>query len=369
MGNALESIHFNNRSVKKTYENTVFRKFEKIRSGEKSDIPCGIETYTILNLIHEKDQMFHVPLLPMIIFNCGLEGVVQVLSFPKLIFRPIHDLSAIKKSICSMAKDFPLDIKSDVPLFILKFKVTKRLEYNLRDFLESLPDTQTNCVIQKYIRPKGLKAIKHRVVLDSYKKVIIFSNKIRIDAKNDDFQQRDQSKSLQKLSGLEKSVAMHKEISKEIKNTKEWKSYSKIRNIPDEKVLVFNYFHRGSEGNQKFSRKKVNIKASTRFLTHADEEKTSLYEGKNQSFAEIIQITEYLKEKIDNYYLDGTRLIELAVDYLQDSNGMWHLLKIKYGKVERKNREIRRPRMVDNVRKKKIILRPVYNLAIDYNNM
>ncbi|OMJ65103.1 hypothetical protein SteCoe_39294 [Stentor coeruleus] len=205
--------------------------------------------------------------------------------------------------------------------------------------------------------------------LHLFNNVIIFSNKIRIDAKNDDFQQRDQSKSLQKLSNLEKTVAMHKDISKEIKNTREWKSYSKIKNVPDEKVMVFNYFHRGSEGNQKISRKKINIKASTRFLTHADAEKTSLYEGKNQSFAEIIQITEYLKEKIDNYYLDGARLIELAVDYLQDSNGMWYLLKIKYGKVEKKNREIRRPRMIDNIRKKKLILRPVCNLTIDYNNM
>ncbi|OMJ85690.1 hypothetical protein SteCoe_12963 [Stentor coeruleus] len=304
-----------------------------------SDIPCGIETYSLLNIIHTKDQIFHIPLPQTMIFNCGFDNPIQVLSSPKLKFKPIQDLGLIKKIICSIGKDIQLDIKSSIPLFVLKFRGTKRLEYSLHELLENFPDTSIDCVIQRYIKPKGLKAIKYRVVINSFKKVIIFSNKIRIDAKNDDFQQREQYKQARKPLNLDRTLAMHKEIAREIKGNDEWKNLKHKRSISEEKVSVFNIFYKNPQKKCYESRQETNIKASTRFLTHSDENKTNLFEGKIQSFAEIIQITEYLKDKIDNYYLDNARLIELAVDFLQDANGGWNMLKIKYGKIERKSQD------------------------------
>ncbi|OMJ78404.1 hypothetical protein SteCoe_21777 [Stentor coeruleus] len=357
LNKTIESIELNQSPQKKIFSNTIFRKFEKNRRGARSDIPCGIETFSLLNTIHEKDNVFHIPLLPMIIFNCGLENQAQVISFPKLKFKEIQDISIIKKAICSIVKDQALDNKSGIPLFILKYRSTKRFEYSLRDLLENFPDTGTDCIIQKFIRPKGLKAIKYRVVLDKFQKVIIFSNKNRIDAKNDNFNQRERAKSVDKFVNLEKTVVMHKQISREIKSKNEWKSLSKINSMPNGNFAAYNFFHRKSYCEPLNDRKNLNINASTRFLTHADEEKTHLFEGKNQSFSEIIKITEYLKDKIDNYYLDDKRIVELAADFLQDCNGVWYLLKIKYGKVQMKNRDNRNGNSTGKLRKKKVLVK------------
>lgn len=299
----------------------------------------------------------------MIIFNCGLENQIQVLSFPKLKFKEVQDISTIKKALCSIAKEPILNAKNSIPLFILKYRSTKRFEYSLQDLLENFPDTGTDCIIQKYIRPKGLKAIKYRVVLDKFQKVIIFSNKNRIDAKNDDFNQRERAKSVEKSQNLEKTVVMHKQISREIKITNEWKTLSKVNSVPNGNFAVCNFFHRKSHCDPLNDRKSLNINASTRFLTHADEEKTHLFEGKNQSFSEIIKITNYLKDKIDNYYLDDKRIVEFAADFLQDCNGVWYLLKIKYGKVQMKNRDNRNGDSTGKIRKKKVLVKAMCDLS------
>lgn len=363
LNTTLKDIRKEDVCMKRFNSSSIFRKFEKNICKAISDIPCGIETYSLLKVIHDKDQIFHVPLPQTMIFNCGFENPVQILSSPKLKFKPIQDLGLIKKIICSIGKDILLESKSSIPIFVLKFRGSKRLEYSLNDLLENFPSPSIDCMIQKYIKPKGLKAIKYRVVINTFKKVIIFSNKIRIDAKNDDFQQREHYKQDRKPINLDRTLAMHKEIAREIKGNDEWKNLKHKRSISEEKVSVFNIFYNNPEKRCFRSRQEANIKASTRFLTHSDENKTNLFEGKVQSFAEIIQITEYLKEKIDNYYLDNSRLVELAVDFLQDANGGWNMLKIKYGKIERKSQDVRKIGSFMKIKKKKLILKTLCSIT------
>lgn len=77
-----------------------------------------------------------------------------------------------------MANNISINSRSSIPLFVVKFRECKRMYYSLRDLLEDLPNPLIDCLVQKYIAPKGLKAIKYRFILDKFKKVIIFSNKI-----------------------------------------------------------------------------------------------------------------------------------------------------------------------------------------------
>lgn len=94
-------------------------------------------------------------------------------------------MELVGKVLCLMANNISINSRSSIPLFVVKFIECKMMYYSLRDLLEDLSNPSIDCLVQKYIAPKGLKAIKYRVILDKFKKVIIFSNKIRIDGKTD----------------------------------------------------------------------------------------------------------------------------------------------------------------------------------------
>lgn len=126
---------------------------------------------------------------------------------------------------------------------------------------------------------------------------------------------------------------------------------------------MLNIFDKNDEKKSYNIHQTKTIKASARFLTHSDKDTTEFFEGKNQSFAKIIQTTEYLKDKINNYYLDGTRITELAVDYLQDANGVWYMLKIKYGKCESKCKHLKRSMDLSKIRKKKKTIRAINSIS------
>ncbi|OMJ92420.1 hypothetical protein SteCoe_4871 [Stentor coeruleus] len=299
----------------------------------------------------------------MLISYSELEKPIYSLPFQKIMFKSIQNIELVDKILSLIANNMPIISKSSIPLFVVKFSQYKRFYYSMSDLLKDIPNFSSDYVVQRYIAPKGLKAIKYRVVLNKFQKVIIFSNKNRIDAKIDDFIIKNPVMQAKKIQDIERTVVMHRGIMKAIKNNNESKSFYDIHSISQEKLPFFNIFHKTNEKKPSSIASIKTIKASERFLTHSDEDVTEFFEGKNQSFAKIIQMTEYLKDKIDNYYLDGTRIIELAVDYLQDANGVWYMLKIKYGKVESKFKDIKKTTGISKIKKKKNLLKAISSLT------
>ena len=79
----------------------------------------------------------------------------------------------------------------------------------------------------------------------------------------------------------------------------------------------------------------LELSKSDRYLTHIDLSKCQFYEGKNSGYNEIIRLTEYLREKINNFALKSEIIDEFAVDFLQDNSGQWIFLKIVYGATKK----------------------------------
>ena len=315
------------------------KKFNKVLKNSRSDIDNGLDTFSLLNKIHKKDPSFNISLPEMVILNCGFAFSIYISSENKLKFLIKEEISEIKECIVNIFNKNNSNKNSGCPIIILKFRGRNRkLIYSSKEFLESFPDLSTDCIIQKYIPPKGLKAIKYRAVVSDFDKIYIYSNKTRIDTKKDVFKKKNSINLRESYQNIEKTLANHKEIASRIRTSHNWKQFSGIKGSSSEKLSIFSIFREKNFDEENKTQKILeDFKPSTRFLTHEDIEKTDLYEGKNKSFENIIYLTKYLKNKIDNYALDDFKLTELAVDYLQDNSGKWYLLKIKYGKTVKKN--------------------------------
>lgn len=271
------------------------------------------------------------------VFNCGFNNPTLITYNGKLKFECIESMSEVRKYISDMFKNNPSQKKINTPALVVKYRGRKRTEYCAQDFFDKFPDFSMDFVLQKYVPPKGLKAIKYRVVLKNFSKVYIYSNKIRIDAKTETFSKKIKQSQDFSVKNLEKTLTYHKQILKSIKNNQTIQQFSELTSINYEKLMIYNLFRKDKKiVDKKHSISLKGIRPSTRFFTHEDIEKTSLFEGKNQSFSGIISATEYLRDKIDSCILENQKIIELAVDFLQDCNGNWILLKIKYGKTTKK---------------------------------
>ena len=312
------------------------KRFNKVLENCRSDIPSGLDTFHLLQLIKSKDTSFTLPLPETMILNCGFENSTLIKSGYRLAFLPKDSREEVLRSMAEFARQYPFRNQS-IPMFIIKYRKLKRLEFNVKDLIDQFPDLDSECIIQEFIPPRGLKAIKYRVIVNDFRKVIIYSNKHRIDGKDDDYGRREVRGRAMSAYNIEKTLVNHKDVLKYINSNSSCGKLAGNSIGTKAKTLVYNLFRNQLKTDNNNKHKVTSeFNALTRLLTHEDIEKTSLFDGKNQSFASIISMTEYLRQKIDYYFLDDAKLTELAVDYIQDPSGIWYLLKIKYGKTQKK---------------------------------
>ena len=90
------------------------------------------------------------------------------------------DNSELKQIIASkMVKG--AKIGSQYPLAIVKSEGRNRIIMDVNEFDTEWPGSDANCVLQKYIVPRGLKSNKTRVIINENKpsQVFIFCSKTR----------------------------------------------------------------------------------------------------------------------------------------------------------------------------------------------
>lgn len=326
-----------------------------------SQIPSGLDTFKLLESIHSKDPYFTIPICKSVVINCGFDKIMLVDSEPQLKFKSANEIDQVNKFFASF---YPSQIeRSKTPLFIFKYRSSKRLEFSINELLTNLREFKSDSVIQKFILPRGLRVIKYRVVLNEHTKVLIISNKVRIDSKED----LKVSKILEKPKADKKvleTVVLHHDISTAMASNLNWNTITRIRSEGLKKMEYFKVLENTKEkealnSNSVFSE-------SERFLLNRCPDKNELFVGKNQSFSEIIKITEYLWSKIDFYYLDNSRLTELACDFMQDKCGNWYFIKVKYGKIEAKEK-IQRKKVIRKILKPKMIYKICGSLLNQYS--
>lgn len=325
-----------------------------------SNIPSGLSTFIVLEAIYSKDCHFHIPVPNTVIMNCGFEKIILIDSVKNLKIIPALDINQAIRHLRNFYPGNSAILKySSNPVAILKYKESKLLEFTMSNLLNSFPDTKVDTVIQKFIMPKGLRVSKYRVILNEFKRVLILNNNSRIDAKPERT-----CKAANKTESVDinliRTVAMHNDVSKVLKNNLEWHNITRLNGNFIDRMKSFQSFMQNNnfvKDEEKFEESRP----TARYITSGSSDKTSLFVGTNQSFAEIIKITEYLRAKIDYYYLDSTKLSELACDFMQDKAGNWFFIKIKYGKTEQKNFNLKWSQSVR--KKKRIVLKSSLDLG------
>jgi hypothetical protein len=267
------------------------------------------------------------------IFSSNFESPVFVTSKPKLFFENFSEGTLeIKSKISELLMDsYSFYNRKSLPAGIIKYSNTrKRLLKVPEGIYENFPDLSNELVIQSFIPPKGLRATKYRVIISkSQTKVYIINNNIRFDEKNDlnvtAAQPLDQS-------DIINSALYYSKISSYInKITSE--NFPDISKMPQEKKEIFEIFKNDPTLPKKKTSAAYEFKAkdNEKYLTVTDLGKSQFYEGKLSGYTEIIEMTEYLREKINSFILTDKEITELALDYLQDTHGKWILLKLVYG--------------------------------------
>ncbi|CAG9324950.1 unnamed protein product [Blepharisma stoltei] len=329
--------------------------FDKAGHFEHSDIPCGIYTFTVLDKILSKMPTFSVPVPETIISNCNFDFPMLIKNNGTLLeIKPFkHGLKGLKNLALEMMSPNDDDNnKFSCPKVIIKFPgKIKRLINKLKELPESWPETNQDAVIQRFIRPKGLRATKYRVVLkeNSSPKVYIFTNRDRFDSRNDPIPYHKKANSTsfynesQILHEIKRTVIDHKQIlkllhSNEINPFLRSKSTVKMLDLthtPPEKMKVFELFNNDyGTAQKKKATKFKSITMTARFTTANELEKCDVYEGKPQSYMKIIEIATHLQDKINKLVLKDYVLTELVLDFLQDHKGNWYFLRIEYGKTK-----------------------------------
>jgi hypothetical protein len=299
-----------------------------------SNILSGLDTFQILSVIKSKDSHFHIPVPTSIIINCGFQKIMLVDSEKVLKIQEAFEITDAIKFLKKLHPNVPDTQPFTYPLAVMKYREDKILEFSINSLGTFLLNLKPDLIIQKFIMPKGLRIAKYRVILNEFKKVLIFSNKNRFDCKIDtraSFGPKDK----ELTQDMIRTVIFHKDVKKAMKTGTDWKEITSLKEeVDNEKIKFVKIFQNKTVNTHSTNTEINNCSPSIRFLTSNQPGLTSLFEGKNQSFSEIIQMTEYLWGKIDYYYLDNSKLTELACDFLQDKEGNWYFLKIKYGKTE-----------------------------------
>ena len=148
-----------------------------------SQTPSGLDTFKLLESIHSKDPSFTIPICKSVVINCGFDKIMLIESEPQLKFKFANEIDQITKFFTSPSSTHPE--RSKTPLFIFKYRSSKRLEFSIDELVANLREFKSDLTIQKFIMPRGLRVIKYRVVLNEHTKVLIISNKVRIDSKAD----------------------------------------------------------------------------------------------------------------------------------------------------------------------------------------
>ncbi|CAG9311785.1 unnamed protein product [Blepharisma stoltei] len=291
--------------------------------------------------------------LPMLIKNNG--NTLDITPYKR-------GLKGLKKSTVSMMK--PHDIepnKVSCPKVIIKFPgKIKRLVNKLKELPESWPETNQDAVIQRFIRPKGLRATKYRVVLKENfnPKVYIFTNRDRFDSQNDPIPHHiaanSQFNDTEILHEIKRTVIDHKQILKLLHSSvynpylrsQSAAKFLDLSQASPEKMKVFELFNNDyGAAHKKKIQKFKSITMTARYTTKTEQNKCDIYEGKTQSYVKIIEMALYIQDKINKFVLKDRALCEFVLDFLQDYKGNWYFLRIEYGKTKEISRMKLKPRL------------------------
>lgn len=306
----------------------------------RSDIQSDNYSFFMLYQIYKKDRHFSLPLPDMLILNSGFDSPVRIKGGNGMSFQIMEDSGPIvvKQEAYNMLNSG--ENLANIPCGILKFSNgRKRLIMKAEEIFDLIPDLSQDMAIQKFVKPKGLRVSKFRVILNnSQPKVYIISNNLRLDAKND---MEAPVEVLEDDTDIKTSVINHARIVKYIKNF--YKSeIPDIEKMPAEKKQCYELFKVDPTVPKKnvVVQKKLGAPDSELFMTHSDLKKSQFYLGKNSGYSEIIGYTENIQQKINAYLLKNEIITQLAVDYFQDNKKSWIFSKIAYGKTKKYDKPV-----------------------------
>ena len=310
--------------------NILKKGFEK----QPSSILCGDSSFYLLYKIFKKDKTFTFPVPTTLILNSWFRSPVLIKNSNKLEFEYIDGgTTQIKEKFYEILEKNKM--KMQMPVGLIKYpNGRKRLLFNPEEVYENFPDLSQNMTLQSFISPKGLRATKFRVLWGkNSSKIFIVTNNLRLDFKED---LTKNNKKQNDKPDIKTSVINHAKIIKYIKNFN-LDHLPDLNQMPQEKKNIYEIFREDPTKPKIIVPKVENLELSKsdRYLTHIDLSKCQFYEGKNSGYNEIIRLTEYLREKINNFALKSEIIDEFAVDFLQDNSGQWIFLKIVYGATKK----------------------------------
>lgn len=319
-------------TLQKDREISNTRIFSKGFGYKSSQILCKSSSLFLLFLIQKKDKSFSIPVPDSFVLNCDFEGAFMVKHREKLSFTQCNEgLTGVRHKILETLKENYL--KPPVPSGIIKYmNGRKKLLNNPEEIFENLSDLSQNLIVQQYITPKGFRITKHRVILsDRQVKIYIIANNFRYDFQSNSKLPIKNSK-IEEESSVRNSVINYKKCMKFVNNLS-LKKLPCLDTMSAEKQEIFEVFKIDPTLPKKKVKKveELELGEVEKFVLKIDLQKSQFYEGSAGGFVEIVKMCEYLKEKIDIFVLGDEVLTELAVDFLQDSNGKWVLLNIVHG--------------------------------------
>lgn len=282
-----------------------------------------------------------IPIPETIVINCNFDVPILIKNKGNsLKFKSYkHGMKVLKRSSPTIFKNSEVDLnKVSCPKVIMKYPCKrKRLVNKLNDIPDCWPDTSQDVVIQRFIRPKGLRATKYRVILkeNCSPKVYILTNRDRFDSRNDPVPHHKKISSTkicndkQILDEIQRTVIDHRQILKILHSgfnpllkTQSSKKLGDLCQITPGKMKVFDLFKadHGISNKRKISEYK-SITLTSRYTTKNEQDRCDVYEGKLQSYTKVIEISNYIQDKINKFALKNSILTEIVLDYLQDHNG------------------------------------------------
>lgn len=309
-------------------------------------VPVGLQSFYLLSLLRAHDPLRGIKVPATFLLNCGFKKNPQHIyteASGRLVFSPVEGARNLKELALASLQEQANQAGVQMPVAVLKFnkgkKLVKWILMNLKDLSNQWPEFDTDSVIQQYIVPKGLQASKTRVFLkNNAVSVFKWTSNIRMDSKSDfrPQKQRLQTKSLSSTQTLEFTVLNHRRILKAI----EAQSFESVTTTLDKSQLLMNdsearhifelFKHSPTEQKRTEAQSQVDSSLTSRYTTHNDPKRSEVHKCNPGSYELIVEQTRALKGVVEKGWLRyRTRIEEMAVDFVQDTQGEWYFLGIK----------------------------------------
>ncbi|CAG9313259.1 unnamed protein product [Blepharisma stoltei] len=329
----------------------IFIGHTSLIKGISSEIPTGIYTFSLLYKISQRYPKFSITIPDTIIFNSGFDCPTVISNRQGFLeFMPYRNgMNNLRNEASCLFFQKNSENTCDTPGSIIKYSNhMKLIQSTQEELIENWPDIYKDTLIQRFIKPKGLRASRVRVILkeNSSPRIYVFTNIARTDNREDP-SLRTKKKEIQ---SIEQDIKIFEEVQKTIYHHNEIKKFINSQSLEDilrprtcskqihfspispGKIKAFNLFR----DNFRIKRKPsfANNSLLERFITRDDMNHCHIYEGKIQSYEKPLEIALYLYDKINKYFFKNLVLSELSVDFIQRNDGVYFLQKIASGKTK-----------------------------------